>query len=157
MSQPSLELIKKEIETILPRYPRKEAAILPALHLVQRRLGYITAESEKLVAQVLGVRPVRVREVVTFYTMFSQKPLGKYHLQVCSNLSCTLAGGETVLDYLREKLKIKVGETTADGRFTLTTVECLGACDQAPCLMVNDDLHGRLDKTKIDELLARLE
>jgi len=157
VSQPSLELIKKEIETILPRYPRKEAAILPALHLVQRRLGYITAESEKLVAQVLGVRPVRVREVVTFYTMFSQKPLGKYHLQVCSNLSCTLAGGETVLDYLREKLKIKVGETTADGRFTLTTVECLGACDQAPCLMVNDDLHGRLDKTKIDELLARLE
>jgi len=157
VSQPSLELIKKEIETILPCYPRKEAAILPALHLVQRRLGYITAESEKLVAQVLGVRPVRVREVVTFYTMFSQKPLGKYHLQVCSNLSCTLAGGETVLDYLREKLKIKVGETTADGRFTLTTVECLGACDQAPCLMVNDDLHGRLDKTKIDELLARLE
>jgi NADH-quinone oxidoreductase subunit E len=157
VSQPSLELIKKEIETILPRYPRKEAAILPALHLVQRRLGYITAESEKLVAQVLGVRPVRVREVVTFYTMFSQKPLGKYHLQVCSNLSCTLAGGETVLDYLREKLKIKVGETTADGRFTLTTVECLGACDQAPCLMVNDDLYGRLDKTKIDELLARLE
>ncbi len=157
MSQPALELIKKEIETILPRYPKKDAAILPALHLVQRRLGYITAESEKLVAQVLGVRPVRVREVVTFYTMFSQKPLGKYHLQVCSNLSCTLAGGETVLDYLREKLRIKVGETTADGRFTLTTVECLGACDQAPCLMVNDDLYGRLDKAKIDELLAKLE
>jgi len=157
VSQPALELIKKEIETILPRYPKKDAAILPALHLVQRRLGYITAESEKLVAQVLGVRPVRVREVVTFYTMFSQKPLGKYHLQVCSNLSCTLAGGETVLDYLREKLRIKVGETTADGRFTLTTVECLGACDQAPCLMVNDDLYGRLDKAKIDELLAKLE
>lgn len=145
------------METLAARYPKKEAAILPALHLVQRKLGYISAEGEKFVAQVLGVRPVRVREVVTFYTMFSQKPLGKYHLQVCSNLSCTLNGATTLLDYLREKLGIEPGKTTPDGRFTLSTVECLGACDQAPCLMVNDDLYGQLDKAKLEALLASLE
>lgn len=150
-------MLRKEVEALLVRYPKKEAAILPALHLVQRKLGYIPAEGEKFVAQVLGVRPVRVREVVTFYTMFSQKPLGKYHLQVCSNLSCTLNGSQGLLDYLREKLGIEPGNTTADGRITLSTVECLGACDQAPCLMVNDDLYGHLDKAKLEALLASLE
>lgn len=150
-------MLRKEVEALLARYPKKEAAILPALHLVQRKFGYIPAEGEKFVARVLGVRPVRVREVVTFYTMFSQKPLGKYHLQVCSNLSCTLSGSQGLLDYLREKLGIELGNTTADGRFTLSTVECLGACDQAPCLMVNDDLYGHLDKAKLEALLASLE
>ncbi len=154
---PSWETLRQEVESLAARYPKKEAAILPALHLVQRKLGYISPEGEKFVAQVLGVRPVRVREVVTFYTMFSQKPLGKYHLQVCSNLSCTLNGSQTLLDYLREKLGIEPGETTPDGRITLSTVECLGACDQAPCLMVNDDLYGRLDKPKLEALLASLE
>ncbi len=157
MSSPAWEMVKKEIEALLPRYPRKEAALLPALHVVQRNLGYITVEAEKLVAQLLGVKPVRVREVVTFYTMFSQKPLGRYHVQVCSNLSCTLRGGLKLLDYLKEKLKVNVGETTSDGKYTLSTVECLGGCDQAPCLMINDDLYGHLDEAKIDEILAKLE
>lgn len=157
MSTQVFEVIKKEIEAILPRYPKKEAAILPALHVVQRRLGFISPEAEKLVAQLLAIKPVRVREVVTFYTMFTRKPLGKYLLQVCSNLSCSLAGGESLLEYLQTKLAIKVGETTPDGRFTLSTVECLGACDQAPCLMVNDDLYGQLNKAKIDEILDKLD
>lgn len=157
MSSQVFEVIKKEIEAILPRYPKKEAAILPALHVVQRRLGFISPEAEKLVAQLLAIKPVRVREVVTFYTMFTRKPLGKYLLQVCSNLSCSLAGGESLLEYLQTKLAIKVGETTPDGRFTLSTVECLGACDQAPCLMVNDDLYGQLNKAKIDEILDKLD
>jgi NADH-quinone oxidoreductase subunit E len=157
VSAPIFEIIKKEIEALLPRYPKKEAALIPALHVVQRKFGFIPPEGEKLVAQLLEIKPVRVREVVTFYTMFTRKPLGKYHLQVCSNLSCSLTGGESILKYLKEKLGIKVGETTPDGRFTLSTVECLGACDQGPCLMVNDDLYGQLDKAKIDELLAKLD
>lgn len=154
---PGLELIKKEIEAILPHYPKKEAALLPALHVVQRRLGFISPEGEKLVAQLLEIKPVRVREVVTFYTMFKRKPSGKYLLQVCSNLSCSLAGGGSILEYLQTKLGIKAGETTPDGRFTLSTVECLGACDQAPCLMINDDLYGQLNETRIDELLTKLD
>lgn len=157
MSAQVFEAIKKEIETILSRYPKKEAALLPALHVVQRRLGFIPSEAEKFVAQLLAIKPVRVREVVTFYTMFTRKPLGKYLLQVCSNLSCSLAGGESLLEYLQSKLGIKVGETTPDGRFSLVTVECLGACDQAPCLMVNDNLYGQLDKARIDELLNKLD
>lgn len=157
MSTSVFDIIKREIEALIPRYPKKEAALLPALHLVQRKLGYIPPEGEKLVAQLLGIKPVRVREVVTFYTMFTTKPLGKYHLQVCSNLSCSLAGGQSILNYLQEKLRISPGQTTPDGRFTLSIVECLGACDQAPCLMVNDDLFGHLTKEKIDELLTKLE
>ncbi len=157
MSAQLFEIIKKEIEAIIPRYPKKEAALLPALHVVQRKLGFIPPEGERLVAQLLEIKPVRVREVVTFYTMFTRKPLGKYLLQVCSNLSCSLAGGELILEYLKTKLGIKVGETTPDGRFTLLTVECLGACDQAPCLMVNDDLYGQLNKDKIDDLINKLD
>ncbi|OQX52946.1 MAG: hypothetical protein B5M54_07950 [Candidatus Aminicenantes bacterium 4484_214] len=95
--------------------------------------------------------------MVTFYTMFLEKPIGRYHLQVCSNLSCTLAGANDILNYLIDKLKIKPGETTADGRFTLTTVECLGACEHAPCMMVNYDYYGQLTPAKIDEILDGLE
>ncbi|MCX7974532.1 MAG: NADH-quinone oxidoreductase subunit NuoE [Candidatus Aminicenantes bacterium] len=157
MSIQVFEIIKKEIETLIPRYPKKEAVLLPALHVVQKKLGFIPPEAEKLVAQILGIKPVRVREVVSFYTMFTTKPLGKYHLQVCSNLSCSLAGGSKILSYIKEKLQINPGETTPDGHFTLSTVECLGACDHGPCMMVNDDLYGHLNENKIDELLVKLD
>jgi NADH-quinone oxidoreductase E subunit len=130
---------------------------LPVLHLVQREVGCISAEEERFVAQVLGLRPMKVREVVTFYTMFLRRPVGKYHLQVCSNLSCSLLGAGPLLDYLQQKLGVRVGETTADGRFTLSTVECLGACEQAPSLMINFDYHGQLDGEKIDRILESLE
>ncbi|MBN2409289.1 MAG: NADH-quinone oxidoreductase subunit NuoE, partial [Candidatus Aminicenantes bacterium] len=139
------------------RYPKKEAALLPVLHLVQREVGFIGQEEERFVAQIMGLKPIKVREVVTFYTMFLRRPIGRYHLQVCSNLSCRLLGAGVWLEYLKERLGIGVGETTADGRFTLSTVECLGACEQAPSMMVNFDYHGHLDKEKIEKILEGLE
>ena len=147
----------KRIKELISRYPNKQAAILPVIHLIQSEKGFISDEEEKLVAELLGIRPVKVREVVTFYSMLSQKPLGKYHIQVCSNLTCSIMGAEKLIDYLSEKLGIKPGETTDDGRFTLTTVECLGACEQAPNMMVNTDYYGHLDKEKIDKILKELD
>lgn len=148
---------RKKLEEIIARYPHREAALLPVLHLAQRKFGSISPDTEKTVAALLEIKPIKVREVVTFYTMFIRQPVGKYHIQVCSNLSCTLMGMDSLLDHLRERLKIEVGETTPDKKFTLTTVECLGACEQAPCLMVNFDYYGNLDKKKIDEILSKLE
>jgi len=148
---------RKKIDEIVARYPQKEAAILPLLHITQQEFGFISPDSEKLVAEILGIKPIRVREVVTFYTMLEREPIGKYHIQVCSNLSCTLLGSEKLIDYLKGKLGIKPGETTKDKKFTLTLVECLGACEQAPCMMVNFDYYGNLDKKKIDKILDGLE
>jgi len=148
---------KKKIEELIARYPKKEAALLPVLHLAQKEFGFISTEEEKLVASLLGIKPIKVREVVTFYTMLNTKPVGKYHIQVCTNLSCTLLGGQKLLDYLREKLRLKPGETSADNKFTLSTVECLGACEQSPCMMVNFDYYGRLDQQKIDTILESLK
>jgi len=149
--------LRRKIDEVAARYPKKRAALLPVLHLVQREVGWIAPDEERFVAQVLGLKPIKVREVVTFYTMFLRRPLGKYHLQVCSNLTCSLLGAGPLLNYLQQKLGVGVGETTADGRFTLSTVECLGACEQAPCLMVNFDYHGELDRDKVDRILESLE
>ncbi len=152
----STELIKK-IAEVVARYPKKEAAILPVLHLIQREKGAIGTEEEQWVASFLEIKPIKVREVVTFYTMFQQKPVGRYHIQVCSNLTCSLMGGEKLIDHLQKRLGIKIGETTPDQRFTLTEVECLGACEQAPSLMINFDYYGQLDPEKIDVLLEGLD
>ncbi len=156
----SLELsknTKKKIDEIMSRYPKKEAALLPVLHVVQNELGYISASTEKLVASLCSISPVRVREIVTFYSMYNRQPVGKYHIQVCTNLSCSLLGGTSLLEYLQEKIGIKPAETSSDKKFTLSTVECLGACEEAPCMMVNFDYHGNLTKEKIDEILESLK
>lgn len=157
MNPEAAATLRRRIEEMACRYPNREAALLPALHIIQQEAGCISVEEERFVAEILGVRPMRVREVVTFYTMFTRRPLGKYHIQVCSNLSCALLGGLTILEYLKRKLEIEPGATTSDGKFTLTTVECLGACEQAPCLMVNYDYYGNLDKNRIDEILSALQ
>jgi NADH-quinone oxidoreductase E subunit len=149
--------LRKKIDEIVARYPKKEAALLPVLHLVQRETGCIAQDEERFIAGLLGLKPMKVREVVTFYTMIMRQPLGRYHIQVCSNLSCRLLGAASHIDYLKEKLGIGLGETTADQKFTLSSVECLGACEQAPCLMVNFDYYGQLDKAKIDQILNGLE
>ena len=157
MSPELTDQTKKKIAEISSRYTTKEAALLPVLHLVQRETGFISPQEEKLVADLLDIQPIKVKEVVTFYTMFNQQQVGKYHIQVCSNLSCSLLGAESLIDHLKDKLGIAVGETTADQKFTLTTVECLGACEQSPCMMVNFDYFGNLDKDKIDDILDNLE
>jgi NADH-quinone oxidoreductase E subunit len=157
MSPELSEKTKKRIEEIVARYPQKEAAILPVLHIIQQEFGSISAEEEKLAAGILGVKPVRVRELVTFYTMFHRKALGKYHIQVCSNLSCSLLGAGNLVDYLAEKLGIEPGETTPDKKFTLSRVECLGACERAPCMMINFNYYGDITPEKVDEILDALK
>ena len=148
---------RKKIDKIIARYPQKEAALLPVLHVIQKEFGQISAEEEILAASLLGISHVKVREVVSFYTMFNRKAVGKYHIQICSNLTCTLMGADNVLSFIEEKLGIKPGETTSDKKFSLSTVECLGACEQAPSMMINFDYYGYLDKEKINKILDNLE
>jgi len=157
MTREFSEKAKKKIGEIVARYPQKEAAILPILHITQQEFGSISAEEEKLVARILGIKPISVRELVTFYTMLSRKSLGKYHIQVCSNLSCSLLGADNFVDYLVEKLGIEPGETTPDKKFTLSKVECLGVCERAPCMMINFNYYGDIDPKKVDEILDGLK
>jgi NADH-quinone oxidoreductase subunit E len=157
MSPEFSDLTQKKVKEVLSHYANKEAALLPVLHIVQQEVGSLSPQEEKLVADLLGVKPIRVREVVTFYTMFHQEPVGKYHIQVCSNISCSLLGAESLVEYLKDKLGVEVGETTPDKKFTLSTVECLGTCELAPCMMINFDYYGHLDKKKIEEILDGLK
>jgi NADH-quinone oxidoreductase E subunit len=156
MSAGLSDALKTRIAALAAHYPRKQAALLPVLHAVQVGLGCITPEAERDVASLLEIKPIQVREAVTFYTMFRRRPIGRYHLQVCDNLSCGLRGSGAVLEHLRRRLGIEPGQTTADGRFTLTTVECLGACENAPCLMVDFEYHGNVDPDTVDKLLDGL-
>lgn len=156
MSVAFSEKALREFERLLTRYPNREAAILPTLHLFQREHGRISDEGILYVASLLGFTSARIEGVATFYTMYNRRPVGKYHLQICRNLSCSLMGAEHLLGYLSDKLGVKPGETTADGTFTLTTVECLGSCGTAPVMQVNDDYHENLSEDAIDALLAGL-
>lgn len=151
------EKTKEKFKAILAKYPEKSAALLPTMWLAQKEFSVITPEVEEYVAKLLGVPLVRVHEVLTFYTMYAAKPLGKYHLQLCTNISCTLLGAEDILEHLKDKLQIGAGETTPDKKFTLSTVECLGYCGTAPVLQVNDDFHENLTTKKVDELLTKLK
>ncbi|MFQ6091499.1 MAG: NADH-quinone oxidoreductase subunit NuoE [bacterium] len=147
---------KKRFEEILIRYPDRESALLPTLHLAQKEFGHFTVERMDAIAQLLGLPRLRVYQVVSFYTMYQRQPVGKYLLQVCTNISCSLLGAERLMTHLEEKLGIKVGETTSDGFFTLCEVECLGACGNAPVMMANDDYYEDLTAEKIDALLDDL-
>jgi len=157
MSADWTETIERRIEDAATRYPRRESALLPALRIVQEFYGYVPAGTETRIAALLGIPPVRVREAATFYSFFSGEKLGRHRIQVCRNVSCTLRGGERLIDYLRRRLGLEPGRTSADGLFTLETVECLGRCDESPCMMVDDRHHGSLTEEAIDGILASLE
>lgn len=146
----------KEIEKLKPRYPTNQALLLPALHLAQKETGWISDPVMDEVAAAIDIPAPVVREVVTFYTMYNLKPVGKYHLQVCTNISCALMGAEALLAHCEKNLGIEAGETTRDKRFTITEVECLGACGTAPCLQINDDYHENLNLQRLDAVLAEL-
>jgi len=148
----------QELSELLPQYPpdRKQAAMLPALHLMQEMLGYLTTEAMLRVAQKLEVSPEKVAEVATFYSMLRLNPVGKYHIDVCTNLSCSLRGAEHILERVENKLGIGLGETTADGRFSLREVECLASCGTAPCLQVNGEFFENLTPGSLDQLLSTL-
>jgi NADH-quinone oxidoreductase E subunit len=154
---------RARFDEIIKRYPpdRKRSAVLPALYLVQHQQGYVTANGIRHVAELLGITRADVEDVVSFYTMFYTRPVGKYVLQVCRTLSCAVNGAERVTEALSEKLGIKPGETDPSRTFTLLEVECLGACDRAPAVMINDAWHECLkpqDAAKlIDDLKAKGE
>jgi len=147
----------RRIDGLLTRYPQRGSALLPALYLVQEEKGWISEESMAYVAGKIGVSPAFVVGVVSFYTMYHRKPVGKHHIQVCRTLSCMLRGGREVMNRFRERLGIDPGQVTADGRFSLEWVECLGACDTAPCAQVNDEDVALLDTGKVDALLQSLK
>jgi NADH-quinone oxidoreductase subunit E len=142
------------------KYPadQKQSAVMACLAIVQREQGYVSGESEKLVAEYLGMPPIAVHEVTTFYNMYNQHALGKYKFNVCTNLPCQLRNGQEALNHLCSRLGVEEGGTTADGMFTVQKSECLGACADAPVLLVNDrQMVSFMDNTKLDELLATLK
>jgi NADH-quinone oxidoreductase E subunit len=149
--------VRGEVEEILGRYPTKEAAILPVLHLAQREFGHISPEVAEYVAELLGFSPARIYGIATFYTMYNREPVGKYHIQVCKNISCSLLGAKMIIEHISGKLGIEKGETTSDGKFTLSLVECLGSCGTAPVMQVNDDYYENLTKDRVDGILDGFE
>lgn len=148
---------REKIEHLKTRYETSLSALIPALHLAQADQGWLSHETQREVAQLLGVTEQAVRSVVSFYTMFHERPVGKYLLQVCRNLSCCLMGGQRLQKQIEDRLKISEGETTEDGRFTLISVECLGACGTAPVIMVNDAYHENVTPQEMDRLLTELK
>ncbi len=147
----------KELEAILTHYPDKKSALLPALWIAQREYGgHLTPEAIAEVAYRLQRSYAEVEGVATFYTMYNKVPVGKYMLEVCTNLTCMICGAYRILEYLQQKLGIKLGETTPDGMFTLTEVECLNNCGDAPVMQVGDIYCRRLTPEKIDALLEEL-
>ena len=157
MSAPVSEATDRRIDALLSRFPKQGSALLPALYLVQGEKGWVSEESMAYVAGKLGVSPAFVAGVVSFYTLFHRRPVGRHHIQVCRTLPCALRGSQAVVDYLSNRLGIEEGETTPDGKFSLVTVECLGACDTAPMCQINDRDHGHLDARALDALLSSLE
>ena len=147
----------KEFEETIARYPKKEAAILPVLYLAQQEFGYLGPEAIEYVARLMGQSPARVHGVVSFYTMLKTKPIGRHHIQVCRTLPCALRGAEQLTGFIKKTLGIEVGQTTADGRFTLSEVECLASCGTAPMMQVNDDYYENLTDGKVTEILASLK
>ena len=148
--------VRKEIDHWLAKFPpdRKRSAVIAALHAVQHEKGYLPQESMDAVAGYLGLPPVQVYEVATFYSMFETRPTGRHHISVCTNISCMLCGGEDILAHIQRRLGIKVGESTADGRFYLKQEEeCLAACSGAPMMMVNHVYFENLTPEKVDRIL----
>jgi len=142
-----------QLDKIVSQYEQKQAALLPVLHVVQEHKGLISPETEQEVAAYLGIPVVHVHEVVSFYHLFHQKPKGKCHFAVCQTTSCALLGAQEVIDHIRTRLGIEPGETTPDGKFSLSVVECLGACEIAPMMQCNKEYKGFLNKKKVDELI----
>ena len=147
----------KVIDHLINHYPQKKAALGDVLHLALETFGHISPEVEEYVAELMDLPVTYVHQVVSFYTLYLRKPVGKYHLMLCDNVSCMICGAGELVEHLEKKLGIEAGETTADGKFTLWTVECLGACEMAPMILINDRFYGRLTPAKLDELLEGLE
>lgn len=153
-NEEELKIVNNHIE----KYPQKMAATLPVLWMIQDKYNWISTNAMKYVAKLLDVPDDHVYGVVTFYTMYNKKPMGKVHLQICTNVSCMLNGAYDIYNYISDKLKIKNKQTTEDGMFTIEEVECLGSCGTAPMLQVNNrEFYENLELQKIDSLLDELK
>lgn len=148
------EKVKKEIERYLRLLPEPRAAVIQALRLFQGENGYINDENIDEIAEILGLPPMEIKEVATFlHYIFYDRPMGQRVIMICDTLSCALMGGDTLKAFLEEKLDIRAGETTEDGRFSLISASCLGLCDIAPAMLVNEKVCGNLTEEKIEEIL----
>ncbi len=146
---------RKEIEADVALYPYRRAGTIEALKVVQRHRGWVSDESVKDVAELLGMTPDEVDGVATFYNLVFRRPVGRHVILLCDSVSCWVMGHDAIRDRLQARLGIRPGETTPDGRFTLLPTVCLGACDRAPAMMIDGDLHGGLDPGTIDAILAK--
>jgi NADH-quinone oxidoreductase subunit E len=152
------EDLKQRFDAIVARYPKRLAALIPILMVVQREFGHVKPEHMEWLAEYLGTTPAHVLGVVTFYAMFSHAKRGKHHLYVCKTLSCHLRGAPEVIAAFEKKLGVKAnsGEATADGLFSIDTAECLGLCEQAPCVLVDEKRFGNITPEIVDEILKEL-
>jgi NADH-quinone oxidoreductase subunit E len=152
------EAMRERIQAEFAKYPTKQAVTLPALHIVQDELRHVPLEAIKEIAALLELRPAEVHDTMSFYGFFrdAQHPLGKHRVWVCRSLSCALRGGEELLADLCEKFHIAPGETTADGKVTLEFAECLGACEGAPCILVDDDCELNVTAEKVQQMIGRM-
>jgi NADH-quinone oxidoreductase subunit E len=148
---------RREIEAEFEHYPQKRAVSIDALKVVQRHRGWVSDESLCDLAELLEMTPDELDNVATFYNLIFRRPVGKHVILVCDSISCWVMGHDRIREHLETRLGIGLGETSPDGRFTLLPIVCLGACDHAPALMIDDDLHTDLDAQKLDEILAEYD
>ncbi len=147
---------RRRIERIAARYPERRSALLPALYVAQEQDGYVTDEAIDDIAGILGVSAAEVKGVASFYTMYYERPVGRYIFQVCGTLSCALCGAEEVIRRLEQKLGVRAGQTTPDGKFMFEVVECLGACGSAPVMLFGDRYYENLTLEQLDRLIDEL-
>ncbi|MBE7410931.1 MAG: NADH-quinone oxidoreductase subunit NuoE [Leptospiraceae bacterium] len=150
---------EKRFEKLRTMFPDKRSLILPGLHLIQKEKGFVDQEAMEYLTKKIG-EPIKLSEVygvATFYTMYNKKPVGKYHIQICSNISCYITGSDSVTSHICGKLGIEEGETTKDKKFTLSEVQCLGACGYGPMMQINEEYYEFLTPEKIDQILDSLE
>jgi NADH dehydrogenase (ubiquinone) flavoprotein 2 len=150
------ESIKRMREKV-SQYPHRKSAILPSLTIAYRQVGHLNEDVYREISQTIEVPYVEIAEAASFYTLFPKKPVGKYLIQVCHNISCALLGADSLIEYLEQKLGIKKGETTPDNLFTLISVECLGSCATAPMMQINQDYYENLTREKVDQVLEDLK
>ena len=155
LSKESLDQVKREVAKYPPE--RKSSAVMAALRIAQEEHGWLSVPLMDYIAELLGMRPIQVYEVATFYSMYDLKPVGKHKISICTNISCMLCGSEAIVKHLEKRLGIKLGETTPDGKVTIKEVECLAACGGAPMFQIGKNYYENLTPQKIDEILAGLQ
>ena len=147
----------QQIQALIGKYPHKRSALIPSLQLAQKEVGYLSNDTICEIARIFDLTPNEVYEVATFYTMLYKKPVGKYVIQVCTNISCLLCNAEDIVSHLSGKLGIQPGETTPDGKYTFLEVECLGSCGTSPVMQINETYYEELTPEKVDQILDSLE